>query len=203
MKVGIIGGTQGVGRQAVEQALAQGHSVTLLARTPAKVTITHANLNIVAGDVLDLATVEQVVAGQDVIINSLGSTPNNPDDVCTRGTQNIIRAMQRFGVRRLITVTALGVGDSYSQLPFFFKTIVKTVLRKAYADKETQEAAIRASDLDWIIVRPPGLTDGPLTGQYVVGPEAKAGQMSRADVAHFVLQQLADDTWLHHAVALG
>jgi uncharacterized protein YbjT (DUF2867 family) len=82
--------------------------------------------------------------------------------------------------------------------------LMRTVLRKAMEDKERQEALVKASGLDWIIVRPGGLTDGPATGHYQAGldPKISAGQVSRADVAAFVLQQLTDDTYLRQAPAI-
>ena len=78
-----------------------------------------------------------------------------------------------------------------------------TVLRQAIADKEAQEELVRATDLDWVIVRPGGLTDRPAAGKYQVGTAVKAGQVSRADVAEFVLQQFSDDTYLRQAVSIS
>jgi putative NADH-flavin reductase len=205
MKIGIFGGTQGVGLEAVKQALADNHQVTVLARTPEKLQITDDNLTIVAGNVLNLQDVEKVVAGQDVIINSLGTTSNNPDDVCTVGTRHIIAKMKEFGVKRLLTVTALGVGESRSQLPMAFRLLVGTVLRKAYADKETQEEAIRASGLEWLIARPGGLTNEVKTGKWTAmraGDKAPSSRISRADVAAFLLAQLDSDEYLYEAVGL-
>jgi putative NADH-flavin reductase len=112
MKVAVFGATRGVGRAVVDQALACGHAVTALARDPAKLAVAHPNLAVVHGDVLDPAAVAQVVGSADAVFVSLGSTSGNPDDVVSRGTQNVVAAMQAVGVRRLIVVTSLGVGDS-------------------------------------------------------------------------------------------
>ncbi len=205
MNIGIFGGTQGVGLAALKQALAEHHHVTLLARTPDKVEIEDENLTIVQGDVLNVSDVEKVVAGQDAIINSLGGTKNNPDNVCTIGTRHIIGMMKNFGVKRLLTVTALGVGDSRKQVPFVFKMLMKTILRKAYADKEKQEQAIRASGLEWLIVRPGGLTDEPKSGKWAViksGDSAPSSRISRADVAAFLLAQLDREEYLYEAIGL-
>lgn len=204
MHIAVIGGTRGVGYRVIEQALAAGHTVTALARNPDKLKpLAHPDLHVVVGNVLQPDDVMQVVTGADVVINSLGSTADNPDTVCTDGTRVIIDAMHTAGVKRLITVTALGVGDSMDQVPLAFKLIIKTALRKAYADKNEQEKLIQQSDLDWITVRPGGLTDAPATGRYRVGKSATAGQISRADVAAFVLQQLTDNTYLRQAVAIS
>lgn len=206
INIAVFGGSQGVGKSVVEQALAQGHRVTVLARTPNKIAITHPQLTVVSGDVLDSEAVARVVEGQQVVINSLGGTANNPIDICTRGTKQIIQAMNKYGVRRLITVTALGVGDSYDQVPFFFKGIIATILRKAYADKNTQEPLIMTADLDWIIIRPGGLSDKPATGVYRFGTDKSISggpSISRADVADFVLKQLEDNRYLRRAVAVS
>jgi putative NADH-flavin reductase len=110
--------------------------------------------------------------------------------------------MERMGIQRLICQSSLGVGDSRANLPFFTKyTIVSVFLRHAFADHERQEAIVKQSSLDWTIVRPPHLTDGPRTGVYRHGfPTTDTrikGKISRADVADFMLNQLTEDTYLH------
>lgn len=204
MKLVIFGATGGTGLEVVKQALAAGHAVTALARSPDKLSLGNPALTVVQGDVLDPSAVERVVAGVDAVICSLGNTANNPDFVVSSGTQVIVDAMQKLAVRRLIVVSSIGVGDSKDQVPFFFKALMKTVLKKAMQDKERQEQIVRASGLDWTIVRPGGLTDGPQTGVYKSGtdPKITAGQVSRADVADFVLKQLTDATYLHKAPAV-
>lgn len=203
MNLALFGATGGTGRETLKQALAQGDAVTALVRTPSKLDITHDQLTIVEGDVLDQGAVDQVVAGQDAVIISLGNTPNNPDLVVSKGTRHILDAMHRFGVRRTVVVTAIGVGDSRDHVPLAFKMLMRTVLKKAYEDKEIQEQDVRSSGLDWIIVRPGGLTDGPATGDYTVGQKVKTGQVSRADVAEFVLKQVTDDTYLHQTPSIA
>lgn len=199
MKLAVFGATGGTGKEIVKQALAAGHEVTVLVRDPARLTIKHDKLYLVIGDVLNPDKVEETLAGSDAVCCSLGNTPNNPDMVVSEGTRHIIDCMVKQGIRRLVVVTALGVGDSLEQVTLTFKMIMKTVLRKAYEDKERQEQLVRESDLDWVIVRPGGLTNGPATGNYQFGldPAIGSGQVSRADVAAFVLQQLTDDTFLH------
>ncbi len=204
MQIALFGATGGTGRQTLEQALAQGHSVNALVRTPAKLMLEHPQLTIIQGDVLDLEKVRECLSGCDVVICSLGSTANNPDTIVSDGTRQIITAMQAAGSQRLIVVTSLGVGDSKDQVSFFFKTLMKTVLKKAIADKEVQEKLVRESGLDWIIVRPGGLTDGLRMDEYLFGTDKsiKAGQVSRADVADFLLKQLEDNRFLRQATAV-
>lgn len=205
MHIAVFGATGGTGRRVVEQALAAGHKVTALVRNPAKLNLQHDHLTVVVGDVLDATKVEQTLADADATIVSLGNTPNNPDYIVSQGTQVIVDAMKRLGrPTRIVVVSSLGVGESKDQVPLAFKMLMKTVLKKPMEDKERQEAIVKASGLDWTIVRPGGLTDGPATGKYRAGldPKIVAGQVSRADVAAFVLQQLTDDTYLHKAPAI-
>lgn len=206
MKIAVFGATGGTGSQVVKQALAAGQQVTALVRDPGRLDVSDANLSVVVGSVLDAAPVQQALQGADAVVVSLGSTANNPDNVVSQGTQVIINAMQALSQpRRIIVVSSLGVGESKDQVPFAFKMLVKTVLKKAMEDKERQEALVKASGLDWTIVRPGGLTNGPATGQYKSGldPKISAGQVARADVAAFVLQQLTEDTYLRQAPAIS
>lgn len=205
MRIAVFGATGGTGRQVVEQALTAGHAVVALARDPARLALQDARLTVVQGDVLDRSRVDETIAGADVVIVSLGNTANNPDYIVSRGTEVIVDAMTSAGgPRRLIVVSSLGVGESRDQVPFAFKMLMNTVLKKAMEDKERQETLVKASGFDWIIVRPGGLTNGPATGSYKSGVDVKltAGQVSRADVAAFVLQQLDDDTYLRQAPAI-
>ena len=170
MNIAVFGATGGTGRNFLQQALPAGHRVTTLVRDPTRLSITHEQLTAIQGDVLDPEKVAKTLAGAEAVVVTLGNTPNNPELVCSMGTQNIVQGMQtEGGAQRLIVVTSLGVGDSADQVPFFFKMLMKTALRGAMADKEKQEAIVRESGLEWIIVRPGGLTDDPATGKYRVG----------------------------------
>ena len=205
MQIAVFGATGGTGQQVVQQALAAGHSVTALVRDPSRLAAQDERLTVVEGDVLDRAKVDETVSGADAVIVSLGNTSNNPDYIVSCGTEVIVDAMTAAGIPvRLIVVSSLGVGESRDQVPFAFKMLMNTVLKKAIDDKERQEALVKASGFDWIIVRPGGLTNGPATGSYKAGVDVKltAGQVSRADVAAFVLLQLDDDTYLHQAPAI-
>lgn len=204
MQIALFGATGGTGRQVVQQALAAGHEVSALVRNPAKLELEHPNLRVVAGDVLDPAQVAAALQGVSAAIVTLGKTSANPEHVVSEGTRHIAEAMQAQGIRRLIVVTSLGIGDSRDQVPFFFKVLSKTLLRRVMQDKEAQEAIVRACDLDWTIVRPGGLTDSSATGRYTVStdPSIKAGQLSRADLAAFLLAQLHDTAYLRRTCAI-
>ena len=211
MNIAIFGATGGTGRALVEQALAQGHTVTAFARNPSALTITHPCLSVVQGDVLDPARVEAAVAGQDAVLNSLGMKPGTHAAVTSEGTHNIIAAMQKFGVRRLITQSSLPVAavDGHPhELPWLFRIILSLAapLRAIFRDKVRQEQIIQHSGLEWVIVRPATLTDGARTGTYRVGMPLKVSlgsRISRADVAEFMLKQVVNNTYLHQVPRLS
>jgi len=202
MKLLIFGSTGGTGRELVKQALSEGHNVTAYARDPAKIEDQqNPSLNVVSGDVLDPAAVGNAVAGKEAILSTIGAGAGRTT-LREEGTRNIVEAMQRTGVKRLICLSSLGVGDSRDNLSFFTKHIIVALfLRHAFADHERQEAVVRRSPLDWIIVRPPHLRDGPRTGVYRHGfsttDKRIKGWISRADVADFMVKQLVEDTYLY------
>jgi putative NADH-flavin reductase len=206
VKIIIFGSTGSIGRQLVKQALEQGHTVTAFTRDPTRVNIKHVNLQVVQGDVLDPASVENAVQGHDAVLCSLGA--GRKGTVRSEGTRNIINAMEKAGVRRFICQSTLGVGESWENLNFFWKHIMfGLLLRPAYADHVSQENHVKKSHLDWTIVRPGAFTDGERTGQYRHGfpgtDNTTKLKISRADVADFMLKQLTDDTYLHKTPGLS
>ena len=207
MKVLVIGATGGTGRELVKQALEQSHQVTALARSPEKLAFSRPNLRIVKGDVTDYARVDEAVRGQEAILCALGTRVIRKNTIQSDGTRNILGAMQSHGVRRLVLESSLDVGDSRGQLGFFFAHVIRpTLLRNIFQDKELQEQIVRQSQLDWIIVRPAMLTDGPRTGNYRAGfssSDKTQRKISRADVADFMLKQLRDSTYVHETPGLS
>jgi putative NADH-flavin reductase len=201
MKVLVVGATGGTGRELVKQALEQGHEVTAFARTPEKVGIADQNLHIAKGDVTDFASVERAVAGQDAVLCALGTKVITKNTIQSEGARNIVRAMQQHGVPRLVLESSLDVGDSRGQLGFFFAHVIRpTLLRNIFEDKELQEKIVGESPVEWIIVRPAMLTNGPRTGTYKAGfaPTDRniTHKISRADVADFMLLQLTEKTYV-------
>ena len=202
MRVLVIGATGGTGRELVQQALAGGHHVTAFVRNPAKLQIEHANLRVAQGDVLDYATVESAMRGQDAVLSALGHRRFfYPAKIQSEGMRNILEAMKTCDVPRLFCETALGIGSSVGRLglPYVY-LVVPLILPFYFWDKVRQEDLIMASDRDWIIVRPGLLTNRPARGTYRHGPDAGnylwPALVSRADVADFMLKQLKDDTYL-------
>ena len=208
MKLVIFGATGTVGTQVVQQALEQGHTVKAFVRNLTKLNLQHPHLSFAQGDVMDASAVEQAIRGQDAVICVLGSGKKLKSSIRSEGTQQIIQAMEKVGVRRLICQSTLGTGDSWSNLNFYWKYIMfGFVLRQVFSDHERQEALVRNSNLDWTIVRPSAFTDGPRTGRYRHNfPSTDRNitlKISRADVADFILKQLSDQSSLHQAPSLS
>lgn len=203
MKLLVIGATGGTGREIVRQALDQGHEVCAFARNPASVNIRHERLKVSQGDVLDAASVEKAVKGQDAVLSALGHNRFFfPSSILSKGTANIIEAMKKHGVRRLICETSLGISDARGKLGLYYTLFVIPVITFWYfRDKVKQERLIKESGLDWTIVRPGQLTNGKQRGKYRHGPDVGhyilTLTISRADVADFMIKQVTDKKYLH------
>lgn len=207
MQILILGSTGGTGRELVKQGLDRGYNVTAFARQPDALDVEHENLSKAAGDILDKGSLEAAIMNKDVVLSALGVNAFRQTTVLSDGTKNIIQAMEQYDVDRLIVETAIGAGESKKQLsPVLRFLMLSILLRNVYIDKERQEEVIKESDLNWTIVRPAALTDDELTKEYrVTEPKASApfwAKISRADVAHFMLNQIDNDTWLHKAPSL-
>jgi putative NADH-flavin reductase len=204
MKIALFGATGGTGRALLAQALERGDEVRALVRDPGKLDVSDPGLTVIAGDVLDPTAVADCLAGTDAVACILGTKPGQ-EPIESRGTNVILEQMQASGPRRLVVVSSMGVGDSIDQVALAFRLIMQMTLKRIMEDKERQEQLVMASDLDWTIVRPGGLTDGPRTGSYQAGTEKaiRAGRVSRADVADFVLGLLGDRRFLHQTPAIS
>jgi putative NADH-flavin reductase len=207
-KVLIVGATGGTGRSLVEQALTAGHSVTAFVRNPEKVGRHHERLRVVAGDAASGApSLSQAMRGQDAVISALGRGQSfKADSLIQRSVPHLLAAMQEHGVRRLVFTSALGVAETVQQIPLMMLVFARLLLRDIYADKAAGEALIRRSGLEWTIVHPAGLTNGPLTGTYRAGERlALRGfpTISRADTAHFLLSQLDDRSYIGKVVVIA
>jgi putative NADH-flavin reductase len=209
MRILVIGATRGTGRQVMQQALAAGHTVTALARDPARVDVQHERLSVVRGDVLDPATLAPAMAGQDAVISSIGVTSRGPTTLYSDGMRHIIQAMRATGVRRLVAVSAWPLSsDDGDTLParLLLKPLIWALLRPVYTDMARMEDEIRQSGLDWTIVRPPRLTDKPPTGRYrtALNRSVRRGYLiARADLAGAILTLLDDPTAIRAAIGIG
>jgi uncharacterized protein YbjT (DUF2867 family) len=204
MKLLVLGATGGTGRRIVSQALARGYEVAALVRSPEKANdLTGAKL--IVGDARDEKTLRAALNGVDAVISALG-TPASPVRQVTllsTATRALVTAMQAEKVSRLVCITGMGAGDSVGHGGFVFDNLIfPLLLGKVYADKNRQEAIIRASGLDWILVRPVVLNDQPARGTVRTLTDLSGfhgGSVSREDVAKFVLDQPSADTWLHQS----
>ena len=205
MKVVIFGATGKTGIELVKQSLEKGHVVTAFVRDPARLAIENENLTFVTGDVFDPISVAQAIKDQDAVICALGAGSElKKTTVRTTGTINIIHGMQENDVKRLMVVTAMGVGESWDTLSFVNKLFFAILLKSSRDDHEAQEAAVKESGLDWTIIRPSGLTESPRTGVYDVGEHipATTSKIARADVADLILKELEQNALVGKAVTI-
>lgn len=208
MKVIVFGATGQVGALAVQRMLDDGHDVTAFARNPRKLKIENPALTYHAGDAMDAASVAAAIQGHDAVVITLGAGMNRKSRIRSQGTLNVIQGMQAHGVTRLVCQSTLGAHESWSNLNFFWKRIMfGALLRPVFLDHELQENLVRASGLNWTLVRPSAFDDGPATGTYRVGfgpGERKLKlKISRADIAGFLSRQLSDLSFAHRAVAIS
>lgn len=204
MKITVVGGNKGTGAQVVRIAAEQGHEVTSLSRTPPAAP--RAGVRELSGDALDPETARQAVDGADAVVVTVGGS-SGAGRHRTEVTRSVLAAMRDAGVRRIVVQSSLGVGDSMGLMPAPARVFAKAVLGRALADHAEQEAAVAASGLDWTVVRPGGLADGPVPGSVVAQESGEARSMkariSRADVATYIVDALADPTTFGRALALG
>jgi putative NADH-flavin reductase len=198
MKIVVIGASKGIGRQTVITALQNNHTVTAFSRHPERLKIQHPNLRLQVGNVLDVSSVESAIEGQDVVICALGLPTSQaigppfgkPSVVLSTGTSNILSAMATKGVRRLICVTAIGAGGSVNQCTPFTRLVLRRGLRWLFQEKDRQEQLIKNGALDWTIIRPTALTNGPRKNG-VITEDVHSGvltHISRADVAAMMIK---------------
>lgn len=206
----VFGASGGTGRQVVLEGLKRGHQVTAFIRSGSEAALSAftttgpGTLRLVVGDIFDPESVKAAMQGHDAALCALGSSSLTRTTVRSQGTENILRAAQACGVRRVLVVSAMGVGESWSTLSWFHKFFFATLLHSSRRDHEAQEAAVKASELAWTIFRPSGLTDGPVTGRYQLGPAVRGStsRISRADVAHALLTELDANALVGQAVTI-
>ena len=209
MKLTIFGATGETGKQLVEQALTAGSYVVAYARNPSKLDFMHKNLTIVEGELADQPIIEHAVSGADVVISVLGPRGGSKDKPITQGMQNIITAMNKYGVRRLIVSSTLSVKDSNDLPDFKAKVLVnfvKLTMRSAYEEIISVAETIRRSDLDWTILRLTTLNNNPKSGNVRVGYLGKGEvrmRISRADLAEFMLKQVQNTKYLRQSPVIS
>lgn len=207
-RVLIVGASGGTGRQLVARALELGHEVTAFVRDPSKLDVEHPRLTAIRGDVLDYGSVEAAVRGQDAVLSALGHKRYFvPTRILSEGTRNVLRAMETHGVRRLVCMSSLGIGDSAGRMGLYYTLLVIPFVVPFYFwDKTRQERRIARSSAEWVIVRPGAFTNADRRGAVRhglrVGSFLRTVRISRADVADFMLSQLTSDAYLRTAVGV-
>ena len=208
MRLFVLGATGPTGLQIVQQALAQGHQVTAFVRDPAKLPFTDKNLKVVIGALPgDARALEEALRGHDAVISSLGlHNALKAHHFSENNMRVLVPAMEKQGVRRLIVVSANGVGDTHRHAPLLPRIMYRLLLTDIFADKKAGEDIVRASGLEWTFAYPTLLTNGPRTGNYRAGERLELKGMpkiSRADVADFVLRQLKDPAFLREGAVIS
>ncbi|MGU3668269.1 NAD(P)-dependent oxidoreductase [Methylobacterium sp. A49B] len=204
----VIGASQGIGLETVKAASAAGHRVRAFARSASAISVSAPSVERFPGDALNAPDIAAALDGVDVVVQALGVPGRDllaPVRLFSDATNLLVPAMEKAGVRRLIAVTGFGAGDSRDAIGLLQRLPFRLVFGRAYDDKDAQEMRIRRSSLDWTLVRPGVLTGGGATGRYRVldVPSAwRNGLIARADVAHFIVRQIADTDQIRKAVVL-
>jgi putative NADH-flavin reductase len=220
VKLTIFAATGGIGRHALEQAVTAGHDVTAVVRNPKKLS---REVRVVTADLAapDPSALNCAVTGADAVLSGLGQRLKTDAGIAAQGTRFIVRAMKATGVRRIVVVSAAPIGTMPSPgrpnppkhdpgdgifMRNLLSPMIKTLLKKLYADLAILEDIVRDSGLDWTIVRPPRLTDKPMTGNYrtAYGQNLRGGVViSRADVAHLMLRALEQPETINQVIGVA
>ena len=208
MKLFVLGATGPTGLQIVQQALTQGHAVTAFVRDPAKLPFADDNLKLVTGSLPgDGRALAEALRGHEAVISSLGlHNVLKSNGFIESSMRLLVPAMEKQGVRRLIIVSANGVGDTRRHAPLLPRIMYRLLLTDIFADKKAGEDIVRASSLDWTVAYPTLLTNGPRTGSYRAAERLELTgfpKISRADVADFVLRQLNDLAFLKNGAVIS
>jgi putative NADH-flavin reductase len=190
MRLFVLGATGGTGRQLIDQALARGHQVTAFVRSPEKLSARPEGLSVQQGDPRDAAAIAAVLPGHDAVLSALGPPGPLGSTILPDSARSTVSAMRSAGIRRLLIVSAAILFEDLGLLAALLR---RTLLRNVVTGSGEMERIVAASDLDWTVVRPPRLTNGSLTTRYQVAdnrfPPGRR-TLSRADVAHFMLDEL-------------
>jgi len=207
LRLFVVGATGGTGRELVRQALERNHRVTAFVRSPQKLGPPRDGLRVIEGDVLDADAVAAALAGHDAVLSAMGPPGPGRTTITSESARTTVTAMRASGVRRLLLV---GVAVLFEDGGMMADLLRKTLLRNVADDSAAMERIVKGSELDWTIVRPPRLTNGPRTGRYGVlddhlpgGAGGGAAKISRADVADFLLTEVEQPAHLRRVVGVA
>jgi putative NADH-flavin reductase len=202
----VVGATGGIGRSVIEQAVERGYRVTAFARSPHKLANPPEGVTVLKGDPLDAKAMGAALAGHDAVLSALGPPGPARTTIVGDGARSTVAAMKAAGVKRLLVV---GAAVLFPDIGTFGAIVRRTLLRNVAKDHADMERIVKASSLEWTIVRPPRLTNGPLTGRYGVAddhlPPGAGGTaaVSRADVAHFLLDEVERGKHIRQVVGIA
>lgn len=202
MKIALFGATGAIGQQVTEQALAAGHEVRALVRDTSRQMLER--IDTVPGDIVDAEAVARAVEGTDAVIWCVGATRNAADQVpiFESGARNLVAAMRRHGVRRLVALSGAGVTVPGERKPLsgrLMSAVVKVAARHVYEAKRREFEVFSRSDLEWTLLRPPRVVNGPVTGRSVVGLQLSSSRVTQGDLAQAIVEQLRDTRYLQAA----
>jgi len=204
----IFGGTSGIGLETVKLALSRGHAVTSITRRPERMELEHENLKNLKGDITKLETFSSLLEGKDAVISAIGLKPSSDKiTVYSDGMRNVLEKLGENNSTHVVTITGIGAGDSKGHGGFFYDRILNPfLLKEDYADKTRQEKVLQSSAARWTIVRPGFLNDDASETRYRVLKEMDgvvSGDISRADVAHFLLGVVEQGSYVSDTVFLS
>ena len=210
MKVTVFGATGRTGRLVVRQALDGGHDVTAVVRDPGRLPIGDPSLDVVTADLTDPDSLRPVLQGRNAVISAIGPNSRKEAGITAPATKAIAAALRLSGVSRLVVVSASPVGPVPDGEGWLWRSVVTPMLgliyRAVYADLDAMEAALRDSNLDWTVLRPPRLTNGAATGRYrtcVGGNVLKGHSISRADLATAMIAVIDDPATVRQPVGVA
>jgi putative NADH-flavin reductase len=204
MRITVFGATGGTGIELVKQSIKRGHEVTAFVRDPSRLPAKDPRVRVARGDVLDLGSVEAALIGAEAAVSALGVPFGRPPGmVRSEGTRNIVSALFTSGTLRFVSVSTVGAGESRKSMTLPARFLFSLIIRgERLAEAERQEHIIRQSDLEWVILRPTRLVNGPGTGKCRLGLDLRIGlkaKLIRADLAGALLDQLETDQFLGKA----
>ena len=215
-KILVVGASGGTGRAVVDALLADGHQVTAFSRRAESMEIDSDRVTLMNGDATDPSDVERAVAGHDAVVVTLGITENpirvrlfgaaaTATNVRSVGTRNVIAAMQKHGVRRLVVQSSYGVGETRDKLRWIDKAFFSMLLKPQIADTEVQELEVRESDVDWVLAQPVHLTDDEDAEMPFASKDGdiQEWKISRKGVARFLAHAAQVSEYVHQSVALS
>ena len=205
MKILLIGATGGTGQEILPRLLAAGHTVTALVRRPEAITTKHEHLVVMPGGVRDPDLVDSAVQGQDAVICAFGPRALGKDDIQEVLMRNLVAAMTKRGVKRLVNLSAWGAQDTQKSISLMQVILQKVILRNIFADKMRGEKLLFASALDYVNVCPGRLLNEPARGGVKASADG-AGikhSMMRADLAQWMVEQLTSDIWVRKSPIIG